>query len=74
MISPSKDKIDEVCASVQEDFNIEDDVYLNKYLRIDMERHPYGSIHLRQPDITQITLNMLPVMYKSRAKLMQYTV
>ena len=41
---PSKDKIDEVYASLQKDFKIEDDGELNKYLGIDLERSPYGSI------------------------------
>ena len=42
MFIPSKDKIDDVYASLQVYYNIEDNVYLNKYLGIDLERHPYG--------------------------------
>ena len=65
MFSPSKDKIDEVCAYLQVVFNIEDDGELNKYIGIDLERHPYGSIHLRQSYLTQRILNMIPGMDKS---------
>ena len=49
MFSPYKDKIDEVYASLQEYFKIEDDRELNKYLGIDLYHHPDGSIHLMQP-------------------------
>ena len=42
MFSPSKDKIDDVYASLQEYFNIEDDRYLNKYLVIDLDLRPDG--------------------------------
>ena len=42
MFSPSKDKIDEVYASLQSYLNIEDDGYINKYLGIELERRPDG--------------------------------
>ena len=64
---PSRDKIDEVCASLQAYFKIEDDGELNKYLGIDLDRCPDGSIHLRKPYLTQRILNMIPGMDKSRA-------
>ena len=64
MFSTSKDKIDEVYAFSQSYFNIEEDVSLNKYLWIDLEHHPYGSIHLRQPYLTKIILNKIPDMEK----------
>ena len=38
MFSPSKDKIEEVYASIQVYFNIEDDGELNKYIGIDLDR------------------------------------
>ena len=49
MFSPSKDKIDEVYAYLQVDLKIEDDGYLNKYIDIDLDCCPYGSIHMRKP-------------------------
>ena len=33
-----------------------------------MDHLPYGSIHLRQPYLTQIVINMIPGMDKSSAK------
>ena len=65
MFSPYKEKIDEVYASLQEYFKIEDDGELNNYIGIEMERRLYGSIHLRQPYLTQIIINMFLVIYKS---------
>ena len=64
MFSPSKDKIDDLYASLWEDFKIEDDRYLNKYIEICMDRRPYGSIHLRQPYLTQRVINMIQGMEK----------
>ena len=49
MFSPSKDKIDELCASLQEYFNIEDEGDINKYIGIELYRLPNGSIHISQP-------------------------
>ena len=49
MFSPSKDKIDEVCASLQADFNIEYYGEINKYFGIYLDCRPDGSIHLSQP-------------------------
>ena len=68
MLSPSKDKIYEVYASIQEYFKIEYDGELNKYFGIDLDHHPYGSIHISQPYITQRILNMITGMEKSSAK------
>ena len=42
MLSTSKDNIDEVYASLQVYFKIEDDGDLNKYLVIDLERRRDG--------------------------------
>ena len=56
MFNPSKDKIDNINASLQADFNIEE---LNKYLGIYLERRPYGSIHLRKTCLTQRIINMI---------------
>ena len=68
MFSPSRDKIDEVYASLQEYFKIEDDGDLSKYLGIELDFHPNSSIHLRQSYLTQRILNIIPGMDKSSAK------
>ena len=68
MFSTSNDKIDEVYASLKVYLKIEDDGEINKYLGIELDRRPYGSIHLRQTYLTQIILNMIPGMEKSSAK------
>ena len=65
MFGTSKDKIDEVYASLQTYFNIEDYRELVKYLMIEMERHPNVSIHMRQADLTQRIINIFPGMDKS---------
>ena len=62
---PSRDKIDEVCASLQAYFKIEDDGELNKYLGIDLDRRSDVSIYLRQPYLTKSILDMIPDMYNS---------
>ena len=67
MFSSSKDKIDEVYASLRGYFNIKDDEELNKYLGIDLYRRPDASIYLRQPYLTKIIPNMIPGMEKSSA-------
>ena len=67
MFSPSKDKIDEVYASLQAYFKIEDDGELNKYLGIELDCRPDGSIHLSQSYLSQNILNMIPVMDKLSA-------
>ena len=59
MFIPSKDKIDEVYDSLQEYFNIEEDREHNKYLGIELDCCPYGSIYLKQPYLTQTILNMI---------------
>ena len=46
MFSPSKDKTDEVYASLQAYFKIEDNGELNNYLWIDLDCRPDGPIHL----------------------------
>ena len=65
MFLPSKDEIDGVYASLQEDFKIEDDGELKKYLGIELEHHPDGSIHPRQTYLSQIILKTIPVMNNS---------
>ena len=67
MFSTSEDKIDDIYASLQADLNIEDDRKLDKYLGIDLDHRPYGSIHIRQPYLTQGIVYMIPGMYKSSA-------
>ena len=68
MFSPYKDKIDEVYASIQADFKIEDAGELNKFLGIDMDRQPDGSIHTSHTYLeTQRILNNIPGMDKSSA-------
>ena len=47
MFIPSKDKFDDIYYSFQSDLNIEDDKELNKYLGIELDLRPYGSIHIR---------------------------
>ena len=59
--------IDEVYASLQAYFNIEDDRYLNKYPGIKLDRRPYRSIHLWQPHLTQTIINTVTVMDKSNS-------
>ena len=68
MFSPSKDKIEEVYASIQTESKIEYDVELKKYLGIELGHCLHGSIHLRQPYLIQIIINMIPGMEKSSAK------
>ena len=62
LFSLSKDKIDEVYASIQAYFKMEDDGDLNKYLGIELDFRPDVSIHIIQPYITQRILNMIPGM------------
>ena len=59
MLGHSKDKIDEVYASLQEYFKIENDGDINKYLGMELNHCPDLSIHLRQPYPTQIFLNII---------------
>ena len=65
MFSTSKNEIDEVYASIQSDFNIEDAGVINKYFGIDLDLHPDASIYIRRPYPTQKILNMIPRMDKS---------
>ena len=46
---------------------IENDGEINKYLGIELDRFPYGSIHIRQPHLSQSIINLIPGMYKSSA-------
>ena len=62
MLSPSKDKIYEVYASIRAYLKIEDDIEIKKYLGIDLDLHPDGSIHLIKPHLTQRITNMIPGM------------
>ena len=64
MFSSSKDKIDTIYASLQADFNIEDDVYLNNYLGIELDHRPDVSMYIRQPYIFQWIINLIPCMDK----------
>ena len=60
MLIPPKYKIDEVYASLQEYFKMEDDEVLNKYLGIEMHLRPDCSINLRKTYITQSILDIIP--------------
>ena len=68
VFSPSKDKIDEVYVSLQEDSNIEGDGNINNYLGMDLNRRPYGSINIRKTYLTRGILNIIPGMDKSSSK------
>ena len=59
MFSPSEDIIYDVYASLQVDLNIEDNGDLNKYIGIDPDRLPYGSIHIIHNYLTERTINMI---------------
>ena len=67
IFDPSKDEIDDVYDSLRGGLKIEDDGYINKYIGIDINRCPYGLIHIRQPYLTQSIINMIPGMEKSSA-------
>ena len=67
MFSTSKDKIDNVYDSLQSYLKIKYDRELYKYLGIYLDRHPYGSINLRQNFLTQRIVNLIPGMDKSSA-------
>ena len=41
--------------------------YLTKYIGIELDHSPDGSIHLRHPYLTQSILNIIPGMDKSSA-------
>ena len=68
IISPSKDKINDVYASLQEYFKVEDDGQLKMNVGIELDHRPDGSIHLRQNYLTEIILNIIPGTDKSSAK------
>ena len=68
MFSLSKGKIDELYASLQSDFNIEDNGELNKYVEIYLDRCLDGSIHMSHPYLTQTLLNVITGMERSSAK------
>ena len=61
----SKGKIDKIYVSLQVNYKIEHDGDLRKYLEIDLDHRPDGSIHMRHPYQTLIILNMIPGMDKS---------
>ena len=65
MISPNKDKIDEVYASIQVYFNIENDGELNKCFGIELYHRPDGSIHLSHSYLTKKILNTVTGIYQS---------
>ena len=69
MISTSKDKNDEVYASLQEDLKIEDDGDLNNYLGIELDHFPDVSIHLSQLYLIQRIHNTITCTDKSISKL-----
>ena len=62
VFSASTDTTDVVYAYAQAYFKIEDDWDMNKNLGMELDRLPYGSIHIIQPYITQSITNMLPGM------------
>ena len=68
MFIPFQDKIDDVYVYLQEDFKIEDNGDLNNDLGIDLDRQPYGSIHLSHPYLTQSIINLMPDTGKSNYK------
>ena len=68
MISLSKDKLDDLYAFLQEDFKIEYDRDLNKYIGIYLDGRSDGSIHMIRPYLAQRIINMIPGMYESSNK------
>ena len=68
MFSPSKYKIDDVYASIQEGFKIEDNKELKNFLVIDLYHLTYGSIHIRHHYLAQIIINIIPGMEESNYK------
>ena len=52
MFSRSKDKIEEVYASLQTESKIEDDGDIKKYLVVELYHRPDDSINVRQPYLT----------------------
>ena len=69
MFSPSKDNIDDIYVSIHAYFKTEDDRVLKKYLGIESDRPPDGSIHLRQTYVIQRMINKTPGMENSSANL-----
>ena len=68
MLGPYKDKIEEVYASLQTEFKTKGNGNLNKYLGIELQHCPDGSIQLRQPYLTQRIINIVPGLDKSSDK------
>ena len=60
IFSPSKDNIVYFYDYLYSYFNIDTFGEINKYLGIRLDLHPCGSIHLRQPHITQMIINLIP--------------
>ena len=69
IFSPSKNKTDDLYASIQAYFRIYYDIDLKKSLEIDLYQRPYDSIHLQNPYLTQRIINIIPGMDKSNTKL-----
>ena len=69
MFIPTKDKIDNLYASLQAYFKIEDDGELKKYLGIELDQRPDGSMHLWHPYLIQTIINIIPDMDKSSANI-----
>ena len=68
MLSPSKYKIDDFCASLQEHFKIGGDGDLNKYLGIELVCVKDVSIHIRQTYFNQMITNLILGTDKPSAK------
>ena len=60
IISPSRDKIDDICIFLKNDFKIEDDEYLNKYIGIDLDLQPDSLFHIRQSYLALKIITMIP--------------
>ena len=67
MFRPSKDKIDDIYASLQAYFKIEYGGEL-KNLGIELDRLQDGLIHIIQTYLNQMIINMIPDMDNSGAK------
>ena len=64
----SKDRIDEVYASIQAYLMIEDYGQINKYIEIELYFLPDGSIHIRHPYLNQSILKIISGMNKTSNK------
>ena len=66
---PSKDKMDDLYASLQAYFKIEYDREIKQYLGMKLDHFPHGSIHIRNPYLTQSNINLIPGIEKSSDKM-----